>query len=258
MLGCAIPQFGAAKAFAAFGLLMLAQLVMGIAIGVAVLVYMIASGFEPQGRAFAQHFPQYATVPTLIGGIAISVLMVYAITRLWAWDLVKDRTDNGVGVRPVPRLVILISLLLGIVLCISWSVLSAWLVPFEPSKPLGPLASAAVSGGLSRFVWAAVAVLIAPWLEEYFFRGLLLKGFSTTWGTLGGAIGVTVLFVLVHLFETLRYWPATVAVTLLAIVAVSLRLYYRSLAPAIALHAAYNAVIVLITYSRAGNLPLPR
>jgi membrane protease YdiL (CAAX protease family) len=252
------PGFGAGKAFAAFGLFMLAQFAAGIAVGIGTLLYLIVKGVKPQGTAFARDFPQYTTVPTLILGIAVSVVIVYAITRLWAWDLVKDRTDHGLGVRPVPLRQVLLSLLLGIVLSISCSALSAWLAPLDPSTPLGPLASAATAGGLSRLLWATLALLFAPWLEEYFFRGVLLKGFSTTWGPLGGAIGVTVLFVLVHLFETLRYWPATVAVSLLAIAAVSLRIHYRSLAPAIALHAGYNGVIVLLAYSTAGNLPLPR
>ncbi|HJQ38947.1 MAG TPA: CPBP family intramembrane glutamic endopeptidase [Thermoanaerobaculia bacterium] len=235
---------------------MLGQLAVGIAIGIVVLVYVIATGMNPQSPAYAQQFARAVILPMMISGIGISVVMAYAVTRLWAWDLVRDRTDHGLGVRPVPRRHILISILLGILLCIGCSALSAWLVPFDPSKPLGPLASAAVEGGVSRLVWAVLAVLIAPWLEEYFFRGLLLKGFSTTWGPAGGAIGVTVLFVLLHLFETLHYWPATIAVTLLATVAVCLRLYYRSLAPAVALHAAYNAVIVLTAYSAAGNSPL--
>jgi hypothetical protein len=59
--------------------------------------------------------------------------------------LVTDRTDAGLGIRPSPRRQVLLSLLVGMILS-------------------------------TAFVAAAL-----PCFEEFFFHGLLLKGFSTSW-----------------------------------------------------------------------------
>jgi membrane protease YdiL (CAAX protease family) len=58
---------------------------------------------------------------------------------------------------------------------------------------------------------------------------------------LGGSVAVTVLFALLHLSETFRYWPALVAITVMAIATLSARLLSRGLIPAMVMHLGYDA-----------------
>jgi uncharacterized protein len=94
-----------------------------------------------------------------------------------------------------------------------------------------------------------IALLYAPVIEELLFRGLLFKGFSASWGVKTAGVVVTVLFVVLHLFETINYWPATVAVTTMAIGTLLARIRTGSLIPSVAMHFAYNAAVVTGAYA---------
>jgi membrane protease YdiL (CAAX protease family) len=126
------------------------------------------------------------------------------------------------------------------------------LVPAFPPFPggeLGPLASAAIAGGWARHVWAVLAVVVAPPVEEFVFRGVLLTGFRRSWGLAPAGAFVSVLFVAVHFSEIAYAGPAIVGVALVTGATLIARLAGRSLAPAIALHASYNLALVVATYA---------
>ena len=50
----------------------------------------------------------------------------------------------------------------------------------------GPVAKMAASNGMGRAVWAVLAVLIAPPVEELLFRGVMLRGMIASWGGADG------------------------------------------------------------------------
>jgi len=243
------PPFGAGKAFASLGLFLLAQFMVGFVVMIGAILVALASGADPNRPEFTHRVTGSTMVPLLISSAVVSIVMVYAASRLWAWPLVLDRTDRGLGVRPASRRQVALAFLAGVTVSALFVALSRWVVPYDPSTPLGPVAAAAAAGGVSRFVWTLLALVVAPFLEEFFFRGLLLKGFSASWGSVAGGVSVTVLFVALHLFETFRYWPAIVAITALAITALAARILGRGLVPAMAVHLGYNVVIVLTAYS---------
>jgi len=116
----------------------------------------------------------------------------------------------------------------------------------------GLLARAAGRGGLPRISWTLLALFIAPPSEELLFRGLLLKGLAASWGPWCASFVVTVLFVTLHLSETIHYWPSTIFILLLSIAALVARLQSGSLVTSMALHAGYNGVIVAAVYAWAG------
>jgi membrane protease YdiL (CAAX protease family) len=62
---------------------------------------------------------------------------------------------------------------------------------------------------------------------------------------------VTVLFVALHATEAFAYWPAIVAISLLALGTMVVRIAADALGPAMALHAAYNFGVVLCVYGAA-------
>jgi membrane protease YdiL (CAAX protease family) len=242
------PVFGAGKAFAAFVFLLLAQVVAAVAVIMVGTIVALIRGQNIADPAFASRLTADNSALLLIAAGIASTLAVFATARFWAWHIVRDKSSNGIGMTAAPRIQILFWSGVGVLLSVLYLVTVLWIVPFDPSTPVGPLAAAASGGLLNRIAFAILALLFAPFVEEFFFRGLLLKGFSTSWGTKAGSIVVTVLFVLLHLGETYNYWPATLFVTLMACSTLAARRLTGSLAPAIALHGSYNLVIVLVVF----------
>jgi membrane protease YdiL (CAAX protease family) len=102
---------------------------------------------------------------------------------------------------------------------------------------------------MTRIAWAVLALVFAPLVEEFFFRGLLLRGFTSSWGRRIGGLIVTLLFIATHLFETFNYWPATLAILFLGIITLLARWSTGSLLPALAAHLAYNSIIVVAVFA---------
>jgi membrane protease YdiL (CAAX protease family) len=95
--------------------------------------------------------------------------------------------------------------------------------------------------GLPGIVWDMVAVLLAPPVEEILFRGVLYGGYRKSFGPGWAAILTTAIFVLMHLPNIMRFPPAIVGLTALAIAALYCRLRSKAIGPAIAVHVGYNA-----------------
>lgn len=126
----------------------------------------------------------------------------------------------------------------------------AAMVAFPPAadQKYGVLSELLKSGGAALHIWALGAVLIAPPVEELVFRGVLLKGFSYSWGIWGASIVVTVLFLSLHLTETAHYLPALLIQVLFSSATLVARITSRSLLPSIVMHATYNAGVVAMVY----------
>jgi membrane protease YdiL (CAAX protease family) len=88
----------------------------------------------------------------------------------------------------------------------------------------------------------------SPPVEEFVFREMLFAGFSRSWGVWAASILVTVLFVSIHLPETVHYIPAVLVQVLFSFAALVARITTRSLLPSVVLHAAYNLGVVTILY----------
>jgi membrane protease YdiL (CAAX protease family) len=100
---------------------------------------------------------------------------------------------------------------------------------------------------LGKAALILLAVGIAPPLEEFFFRGILLSGFGASWGTWPAVAGSIACFALGHLNQVGSYWPAFLGIIIVAAVATGVRLRYRSLFPGIAMHAGYNGMLMALS-----------
>ena len=120
--------------------------------------------------------------------------------------------------------------------------------PAAPGHHWGPFVQAASAGGWSQHLWAGLGILIAPPSEEFVFRGVLFTGFLKRWSALTAGALVTLLFLLGHLTEVWGYAPALVATIVLGVATLFARILTNSLAPAVALHAAYNLLLVVTSY----------
>lgn len=120
--------------------------------------------------------------------------------------------------------------------------------PPDPTRDWGPMIKQVSEGGWPLHLWAAIAVCLAPPTEELLFRGVLLAGFTRKWPLLWSGAAITLLFVAGHLLQVWGYIPGIACIFGLGVATLLARIYTKSLAPPIALHAAYNLVIVLSAY----------
>jgi len=97
------------------------------------------------------------------------------------------------------------------------------------------------------------AVIIAPIMEEYIFRGYIFDGLRQKYSLGFTFVSTSLLFVFPHMLEYFEYWPAAVMLFGLGIILAYFSERYESLAPCIALHASYN--LSLVFFSLAMNSP---
>ena len=96
----------------------------------------------------------------------------------------------------------------------------------------------------STVLLAIAVVLIAPIVEELFFRGLLLGALLVRWGEQTAIVGSAVLFGVTH-FQLLQL-PALIAAGLCFAI---LRVRTGTLGPAIWAHTAFNACTVVVLFA---------
>jgi len=160
---------------------------------------------------------------------------------IWLW---------GEGPRPWPQLdfagkrdvIVLIAIGAGLGLALGLAAHAyLWLLQFVPQlgdiiaqgqKQMDAVPNARVS-------YAVMAVLFAPFAEEYLFRGLLFRALDREWGGWRAVLGSAAFFAIYH--------PALSWLPVAALGAANALLFKRTgrLAPAVALHMIYNATVLL-------------
>jgi membrane protease YdiL (CAAX protease family) len=251
----AVParRFGAARAIAIFALTFAAQLLASFVVIVVGVALAISRGEGGMNSGVVAVVLERSTVAVLLLSAVGSAAAVLLGGRFLARDLFRDRTASGIGRLAVAQTEAAWSLAAGVGLALIYGLFCTLVLPPDPNMQLGPLAKAAESGGASRAAWALLALVFAPIFEELLFRGIALRGFTESWGRIPAAIVVTVLFVSMHLFETIGYWPATVAITFMALAALGARLRTGSLAAAMLVHFGYNATIAAMALLGRGH-----
>jgi len=102
--------------------------------------------------------------------------------------------------------------------------------------------------GGSDLATVLVACVIAPAVEEMFFRGIILRGFLRRYGRAQAIWGSAALFGLAHM-NVYQF----VAATLMGAVSGWLYARSRSLVPCIALHASYNSLLTALALLQSGD-----
>jgi membrane protease YdiL (CAAX protease family) len=107
-------------------------------------------------------------------------------------------------------------------------------------------------GSLTVVVIVLIAVIGAPFVEELFFRGLLMGGLVARWGAAIGIVGQAVLFGLVHLGPADARGNLGVFLLIAPLGAMLgvLRHGFKRLGPGMFTHAVYNGIIVAIALTR--------
>ncbi len=120
-------------------------------------------------------------------------------------------------------------------------------VYFPAPENLDTSISLALTGNLwaSLLVYISV-ILIAPFFEEYLFRGILFESLLKQWGTVVAILISAFIFTLFHLFEYHQYWVAWISVFCLALLLAIVRHKSQSMLNPIVLHATYNTTLLLV------------
>lgn len=224
-----------------------AQVVVGGAIGAAAGIS-FALGARELGSVGLEAVVAMAAPLGATFGVAVGGLLVASLARRAAGELARDPGPLGVGFGWGPASGLGRGAALGAGLGIAY--MGFVLILGAPeSASLGPTARLVAVPGPSRWLWTLLAVALAPPAEEYLFRGVLLAGLTRSWNRAAAGVAVCLLFTAVHLPETVHYPPAILATGLLGVVALGLRWSSGRLGPAVAAHAAYNAVLAAAVHA---------
>lgn len=180
--------------------------------------------------------------------LPLSVVMGALVVALYARWLARRcgldaRELFALGVAPPPaqRRAALAGFIAGLLLL----ALASQVDLAEPREH-GLLAEALRSSRASRIAFAGTAVLLAPVVEEFVFRGVLMGVLIPVTGpAVAGVLSGTV-FWLLHATEWVRYWPAALGIALMTVLVTMLRLRTGSIRPGIWAHLCYNGVLTLV------------
>jgi membrane protease YdiL (CAAX protease family) len=99
---------------------------------------------------------------------------------------------------------------------------------------------------------ALIAVVVAPIVEELFFRGLVLRGLTAGHGTTRALVATTAVFALVHIqpFAGTHNVMVVAAIGALGLVLGLAALRFRRLGPGMVAHSLINLLAVVALFSR--------
>lgn len=145
------------------------------------------------------------------------------------------------GLRRTPfRRALLVTVGLGIVYVVLAAIYGS-LVDLKEDTVPEDLGADKSTLGMVGFVW--IAVVLAPAVEEFFFRGFIYKALSNRLGVVLAAVFSSAFFGLLHWdFSTSDRLLAVVPLTLFGVILVMTYHYTDSIYPAIGLHATNNAL----------------
>jgi membrane protease YdiL (CAAX protease family) len=245
------PVLRARRAIAVTVAFFVVQFFVGIVVGVAAGVYAMVAQGKADASTLASAIGR-VMLPSAIAGEAVGAMVAFWMTRRVLTGPIDGGSLAPVGWRKALAFETAMAALAGCLLSLIYVFILVRISPPNEGQAYGPLATATLGGGWPRHLWAFLALVLAPPIEEFVFRGVLLEGLSNSVGVRAAAAMVTVAFIATHFSEALAYWPAWAAIALLASAALLFRLKTRSLIPAISVHAAYNLGLVITVYAGSG------
>ncbi|MCL5006250.1 MAG: CPBP family intramembrane metalloprotease [Acidobacteria bacterium] len=119
--------------------------------------------------------------------------------------------------------------------------------PFLPEKKGFPLEKL-FSSPSSAYAIAVFAVLIAPFMEELLFRGLLFAFFEKHGGLTFAVAATALLFAGLHIPEYWGAWDHVIMILIVGLILSLARGITRSVTPSYILHLAYNGTLIFLLY----------
>lgn len=206
------------------------------AIGLIVLLVLSAIVSISFARSFLENSERLIGLATLAasnmaqGGMLFAVWFFAIRRRSSSWS------QLGLRAMPLGRLlrIVVMALAVAIVIPIVYTTVVRLMGLFE-LEPAAPPQSL-INDPITFTILAVLAILVAPPIEEIFFRGFVFPALRGRLGTWGAAAASSLIFGLAHIA------PGTVIVTmLLGLLLVYLYVYTGSLWASILVHTSFNA-----------------
>jgi membrane protease YdiL (CAAX protease family) len=124
------------------------------------------------------------------------------------------------------------------------SVVLAWRFP-PPERFTNPMLRFVTLGSWAVALLFLMAVIMAPFLEEALFRGILLPSLRRRMRFVPAAVIVTALFTGLHVVQTGGYLPAMVTIAIVGYLLAWLREASDSLWPSVLFHMGFNFTALL-------------
>lgn len=225
-----------------------AQTVSAFAVGMAAAMAFALANPE-RGAGFDAALMRAIALPTVAGSILFGGVAVFLVLRRWLREP-DGRSDLAAAGVTRPRANhVSFAVLAGIALGFVHAHGVMAIFPPPSSVASSPFVQAWRVGGLPQAGVVLLTLALAPVVEEFVFRGAIFAGFRSQWPAVPAGAMVTALFVAVHLVDAAA-WPASmISIALLGIATFIAREKTGSILPCIALHSAYNFVVVLVVYS---------
>ena len=167
--------------------------------------------------------------------LAYIILLVTVHYRLPFWTGIRWRWPGGGSA---------VRLLLGGLLLALAVALGSALLPDRKDFPLEKM----FSSPAAAYALGAFAVLVAPFMEELIFRGVLFAFFERLIGLRWAVVGSAVLFAALHYPEYAGAWTHLGMILVVGVVFSLARAMTGSLAPSFLLHTAYNGAFILALF----------
>jgi membrane protease YdiL (CAAX protease family) len=238
-----VDPVNAQRALRVFVLYLGVQLVAGLLAGLIVGAAFALRGGDPSDAASIEALTKQIEGPASLAGLAAGGIAV-------AWSELRRRRRldpelrRAIGWSPAALRSLVVAAAAGASVALVYLALAATVWPPSSEFTPGPMTQMALSSGWLLQAWRFAVLAISPPVEEFLFRGVLLAGLASSWGSKAAAAVTTVLFVSVHYFEIAAYLPAVLGLTGMSVVALYFRARTDSLAPPVAVHFGYNLLLV--------------
>lgn len=222
------------------------QIAVGIVVALVIVVVALVSHDESGADAAVQ---ATLTSPQTLALLAIaSIGLAAPVTTWWVhrqWQPLWSLADPpGFGFRlPDHAWSFVIAILATFIITYAGSSLTGWLAQGQSVTQDVQQIGASTSASL-RVPLALLVVVVAPFVEELLFRGVLLSALLRRLHV-GWAVAISsLLFALIHLPGLNFQWYGLAELFLLALVLAALRLGSRSIWPAVLAHALHNGLAI--------------
>jgi len=190
----------------------------------------------------------HLALPDLGGAVLVTVVAGYLASALWSfWYIgrlgparVRDGNVTGIAWRRATSWGYFVAVLLAVLIIAAVVVIVHLVPPNMAAIKNMPSAKLFGAPGWPTLVLAVLAVIIAPPVEEYVFRGGVFAALASRCSPLWAGIITTAVFVAVHAPEKIYYPAGFIDVGLMAAAAAWLRVRFGSIRPGILLHLLYN------------------
>jgi membrane protease YdiL (CAAX protease family) len=210
-------------------------------------VYSLQRGLNPAQPDYVQKLAEFAmNDKSAIFVQVLSLLPAHILTFALVWMLVtrfgRFSFRDALGWSWPPSLgpglsVILAFTLYGLAFAVGK------LVGADKPTQLDQLINSSLA---ARYTIAVLAVLTAPFVEEFIYRGILFAALQRLVGNIGAAIAVLALFTLIHVPQYLPNFGVIAAIGLLSAALTVIRAYTGRLLPCIVIHLVFNGITSIL------------